>query len=77
MLAESLLAIHRRRPFKPYLIHTASGESYRITHPEGMTLSESQRTLVTLNDNELVMVDVASISAVTQSQEVPPSPVDD
>lgn len=57
---------HRKRPFKPYAIHTSSGEVYQVTHPEVMAQSPSGNTVMVLFDRDSVaMIDVSSVTEVT------------
>lgn len=37
MQPEPIRSAHKLRPFKPFTILTASGESYHVSHPEIMS----------------------------------------
>jgi hypothetical protein len=54
---------HRLRPFKPFVIHTASGESYPVTHPETVWQSPGGHTVIVgIKGEEVAMIDIDHIT---------------
>jgi len=45
MTIEKLKALNQARPFRPFVIHTADGESFRVDHPEFLAQSPTGRTV--------------------------------
>jgi hypothetical protein len=52
----------RTRPFKPFQIRTASGESYPLIHPETVGVTPSGKTIAIALDEGVAVLDVASIT---------------
>ena len=46
MNVEQFRNVQRLRPFKPFVIHTSSGESYAVTHPETVWQSPGGHTII-------------------------------
>jgi hypothetical protein len=68
MRSDQFLGIWRRRPFRPFVIHTGSGETYRVPHPEQVTVSETGRTVgVFLPKEEIAIIDMEAITEVVAS----------
>jgi hypothetical protein len=44
MSVQAIDAFLQARPFRPFRLVTASGETYKVPHPEFMTFSPSRRT---------------------------------
>jgi hypothetical protein len=60
---EQFRSTHRLRPFKPFVIHTASGESYAVTHPEAVWQSPAGHTIiVSIKGEEVAMIDFDHIT---------------
>ena len=56
---------HRKRPFQAFEIHTASGESYLVSHPEAMIQSPGGNTVVVMpGDESVVILDVPDITEI-------------
>jgi hypothetical protein len=65
MQPDPIRSAHKLRPFKPFTIITASGESYRVRHPEMMGQSPKGDIVIVMPEgNEVVMIDVASITEI-------------
>jgi hypothetical protein len=63
MKSDQVIAAIRKVPFRPFVIHTASGESYPVNHPEGCAISPGGRSLgVWLDNEDLAIIDVESIT---------------
>jgi hypothetical protein len=62
MERESLDALHRARPFRPFVIHMGDGRSVRVTHPE--LLARGGRTLVVFEQpgNRMRIVDLMLVT---------------
>ena len=66
MPPDPIRSAHKLRPFKPFTMVTASGESYRVRHPAMMGQSpEGDIVIVMPEGNEVVMIDVANITEIT------------
>ncbi len=48
MTSQTLKAIHQTRPFVPFRIHLAGGQTIDVKHPETIAYSEGSRTAVVL-----------------------------
>jgi hypothetical protein len=56
---------HRLRPFKPFVIHTASGERYQVTHPETAWQSPAGHTvIVSIKGEEVAIIDIDQITEI-------------
>ena len=63
MNVEQFRNAHRLRPFKPFTIQTASGESYRVAHPEAAWQSPGGHTIIVgIRGEEVAMIDIAQIT---------------
>ena len=62
MERESLDALHRARPFRPFTIHMGDGRRVRVTHPE--LLACGGRTLVVFEQpgNRMRIVDLMLVT---------------
>ena len=50
---------YRLRPFKPFVIHTASRENYHVTHPEAVWQSPDGHTVIVgIKGEEVAMIDI-------------------
>jgi hypothetical protein len=68
MQADQLLAVMRKVPFRPFVVRTGSGASYRVNHPESCSISPSGRTFsVWLDDEDQAIVDFDSITEFVAS----------
>jgi hypothetical protein len=53
------------KPFRPFVINTASGEKYAVAHTEAVWQSPSGRTvLVHIKGEEVALMDIALISDI-------------
>jgi hypothetical protein len=60
---EQFRTAHRLHPFKPFVIHTASGESYPVTHPEVVWQSPGGHTIVVgIKGEEVAIIDIEHIT---------------
>ena len=65
MQPDPIRSAHKLRPFQPFTIVTASGESYHVPHPEMMSQSPKGNTVIVMpKGDEVVMIDVASITEI-------------
>jgi hypothetical protein len=65
MQPDPIRSAHKLRPFKPFTIVTASGESYHVSHPETMSQSPKGDVVIVMpRGNEVVMIDVDSITEI-------------
>ena len=67
MNIQRIRSFYYQRPVRPFTIHTASGESYTVTHPETMAIDEEDEIIFLLpGPGKLAMINVASITEITQ-----------
>ena len=65
MTIDTLRAVRGAKPFRPFEIHTGSGESYTITHPEIIAISPDGETAVVFpGPGQIGMIDIASITEI-------------
>ncbi len=63
MNAEQYLGVIQKRPFRPFVVHTASGEKYAVDHPENTMISPSGRTVAVFLPNEATaIIDITEIT---------------
>lgn len=68
MLAEAIKSRLNAAPFKPFVLRLASGTSYRVNHPELVSLSPGGRHLILwVDDNRYVDVDVLLVEIIEQA----------
>jgi hypothetical protein len=65
MLIEQLREARDRRPFRPFEIHLAGGESYAVKHPENIAWDEETRVATCLSGRVWVLLDVDAMTSVT------------
>jgi len=71
MTVERVRAFHRATPFKPFTIRVADGRSFRVPHPELLSISPSGRTIhVEFGDDDFSTIDLL---LVTEIQVTPPA----
>jgi hypothetical protein len=62
MSIEQFRATIESRPFKPFTIRTASGDSYAVSHPKAVWQSPGGHTaIVAVRDEVVVMIDVDEV----------------
>jgi hypothetical protein len=63
MNPEQFKNVRNLRPFKPFKIHTASGESYSVTHPEAVWQSPGGHTVIVgIRGETVAMIDIEQIT---------------
>ncbi len=66
MDAKSIGAWRRARPFRPFVLHLDSGETFEVAHPENLGFSPDTPVLIIWGGPEgVTMIDVDAISAIT------------
>jgi hypothetical protein len=65
MKVENLKNFVQRRPFKQFLIMTASSDSYRVISPESISFSRDGDVVVYPPDGGLVLLDVEHVTAAS------------
>ena len=66
MKIENLKALRRSVPFRPFMIHTASGESHVVTDPDLiMFVPDESLAIITSAPSNVALIDVAGISDVS------------
>ena len=67
MNIDRIRSFYHQRPIRPFVIHTASGESYPVRHPETMAIDEEDGIIFLLpGPGRLAMLDISSITEITQ-----------
>ena len=65
MNVERVLSYYSQRPVRPFTIHTASGESYTVTHPETMAIGAEDEVVILLNGPDtFAILDMPSITEI-------------
>ena len=68
MNVDQFRSAHRLRPFKPFVIHTACGERYSVTHPETAWQSPAGHTvIVSIKGEEVAIIDFDQITEIVIS----------
>jgi hypothetical protein len=63
MNVEQFQNAHRLSPFRPFSIRTASGESYKVSHPEAVWQSPGGHTIIVgIKGEEVAMIDIGHIT---------------
>ena len=66
MQIDQIRAPHRAGPFRVFEIHTASGESYRVAHPENLSITVDGHGLVVMPaGGQVVLIDTQSVTEIT------------
>jgi hypothetical protein len=71
MKPDRFRGLFRRRPFRPFVVHTTSGQAYAIPHPEQAMLSDSGMTLAVFQGEATAIIDVEEISECVASSSRP------
>ncbi len=65
MMAETLRAAIKLKPFRPFTIRTDDGDSYLFTHPETIIVSPDGATVAGFpNQGGIALIDLASIAEI-------------
>lgn len=60
-----------RLPFHPFIVHTSSGESYMVSHPELYWLDPDGDVLLVKDETrDVVLIDIASITECVRPAKV-------
>jgi hypothetical protein len=51
MTLEQVRAAHRATPFRPFTIRMADGKTFRVPHPEFLSLAPGGRTVLVADDD--------------------------
>jgi hypothetical protein len=74
MKPDQFRGIFRRRPFRPFVVNTTSGNSYAVGHPEQMMISDSGMTLAVFQGEATIIIDVEEISDCVAAPSRPAQP---
>jgi hypothetical protein len=67
---DEISAAQGRRPFRPFVMHTADGRSFRVGHPELMFLTRNGRTVVFESvAGHVELLDTVLISSIAMAVE--------
>ncbi len=71
---DSIRAAGRSQPFRPFVIHTGSGESYPVRHPETLSFAPDVSVVVVMpGGGRVAMIDLASVTEITDDFNARPS----
>jgi hypothetical protein len=67
MTIQKLKEFHDKRPFKPFTIHMADGESVMVKHPEFLLLTAAGRTIYvhTGKEEEVQVIDLLLVTKLS------------
>jgi hypothetical protein len=66
---EQLRRIHRGEPFRPFLLRTADGREFSVSHPEALAISQTGRTIVVMTpDDAHETIDLLLVSSIHTSE---------
>jgi hypothetical protein len=67
MTIQKLKEFYEKRPFKPFTIHMADGESMTVKHPEFLMLTAAGRTIYvhTGRDEEVQVIDLLLVTKLS------------
>jgi hypothetical protein len=72
MTIDKLRDLHQARPFQPFVIYLADGRNFPVVHPEFLSMSPKERTIVVhLPDSSMKILDlllVTSLGPVNERQ---------
>ena len=67
MTIEKLKSLHRARPFRPFVMHTAYGASFPLDRPEFMAQSPTGRTVILeLGDGSSQHIDLLLVTRLAE-----------
>ena len=67
MNVERIRSFYNQRPVHPFVIHTALGESYTVSHPELMAINEADgEVFLVWRGGGMAAIDIASITEITR-----------
>ena len=65
MSVQQLRTAHEARPFRPFTLQSADGDSVEVRHPELMWITPGGRTIVVaVADEEIKIIDSLLITAI-------------
>ena len=76
MVIENIFELSEARPFVPFEVHMADGQSVMVRHPKWMMFSQDFRTLMVVGDHRgQKRISVPLITQVTEHPEQEPADV--
>jgi hypothetical protein len=65
---EQLRRLHRAEPFRPFLLRTADGREFSVSHPEVLAISPAGRTIVVMTpDGAHETIDLLLVASIHTS----------
>jgi hypothetical protein len=71
MNAQQYLGVIQKRPFRPFVALTASGERYEFNYPENTMISPSGQTVAVFQDEVTIIIDIAALTECIVSPSQP------
>ena len=66
MTVQQLRAAHKAVPFQPFTVHMADGRSFRVPHPDFLSMSPGGRTVIVYEENdEFSILDLLLMSEIS------------
>ncbi len=67
MTIEQLRKAHRSQPFEPFVLRTADGREFKVSHPEALSISPLGRTIVVMTpDGAHEVIDLLPVASITR-----------
>jgi hypothetical protein len=65
MTIEQLRRVHRAQPFEPFVLRTADGREFKVSHPEVLSISPVGRTIVVMTpDGAHEVLDLLLVASI-------------
>lgn len=69
MKLDAVRAMHRREPFRRFLLWTESGRSFRVDHPEMLSVGQSDEIVIVHNaDGGFNIIETDAITELTAAK---------
>jgi hypothetical protein len=69
MTIQQLRAAHRATPFQPFTVQMADGRSFRVPHPDFLSMSPTGRTVIIYQpDDEFSILDLLLMTEIQLAQ---------
>ena len=69
MTIQQLRAAHKATPFQPFTVHMADGRSFRVPHPDFLSMSPTGRTVIIYQeDDEFSILDLLLMTEIQMVQ---------
>jgi hypothetical protein len=73
MTSDQLRSMVQRRPFQPFEIHTADGQSIKVTHPENIAYAGGRVAAIVFPGDRLEIIDLLLVARISSDEPRPAS----